>query len=150
MSRTSWAARSPPERVSPGQGQRFSPWTPPSDGCLRRYIHTGAVHLASRHDGLGRALGEALDRKIKTTTGQFARASDVAAPGVLLHHDGGREMSLNLLPGLIGRADRVVVAMDCVSHAAAGAARRLVRDSDKTLDAPPSLSLNSLLDAVAG
>ena len=59
-------------------------------------------------------------------------------------------MSLNLLPGLIGRAGRVVVAMDCVSHAAAGAARRLVRDSDKTLDAPPSLSLNSLLDVVAG
>lgn len=70
-----------------------------------------------------------------------------SAGGTLLHHDGGREMSLSLLPGLVGRADRVVVALDCVSHAAAGAARRLVRDKGKSLDALPSLSLNSLLNA---
>ncbi len=70
------------------------------------------------------------------------------AGGILLHHDGGREMSLGLLPGLVGRADRVVVALDCVSHAAAGAARRLVRDKGKALDALPSLSLSSLLNAV--
>ena len=71
-----------------------------------------------------------------------------SAGGTLLHHDGGREMSLSLLPGLVGRADRIVVALDCVSHAAAGAARRLVRDRGKALDALPSLSLNSLLNAV--
>ena len=28
------------------------------------------------------------------------------AGGTLLHHDGGREMSLSLLPGMVGRADR--------------------------------------------
>lgn len=66
------------------------------------------------------------------------------AGGVLLHHDGGREMSLSLLPGLIGRADRVAVALDSVSHAAASTARRLVRDSGKSLDQLPTLSLNSL------
>ena len=66
------------------------------------------------------------------------------AGGVLLHHDGGREMSLGLLPGLIGRADRVAVALDCVSHAAASAARRMVRDSGKPLEQLPTLSLNAL------
>ena len=70
------------------------------------------------------------------------------AGGTLLHHDGGREMSLSLLPGMVGRADRVVVALDCVSHAAAAAARRLVRDKGKALNALPNLSLNSLLGAV--
>ena len=66
------------------------------------------------------------------------------AGGTLLHHDGGREMSLSLLPGLVGRADRVAVALDSVSHAAASTARRLVRDSGKSLDALPTLSLNAL------
>ncbi|MGD9507892.1 MAG: DUF2325 domain-containing protein [Geminicoccaceae bacterium] len=66
------------------------------------------------------------------------------AGGVLLHHDGGREMSLGLLPGLIGRADRVAVALDSVSHAAASTARRLVRLSGKSLDQLPTLSLNAL------
>ena len=66
------------------------------------------------------------------------------AGGTLLHHDGGREMSLSLLPGLVGRADRVALALDCVSHAAAAAARRLVRDAGKSLDQLPTLSLNTL------
>jgi hypothetical protein len=71
------------------------------------------------------------------------------AGGVLLHHDGGREMSLSLLPGLVGRADRVAVALDCVSHAAASAARRLVRDTGKSLDQLPTLSLNALAGVVS-
>ena len=53
-------------------------------------------------------------------------------------------MSLSLLPGLVGRADRVALALDCVSHAAAAAARRLVRDAGKSLDQLPTLSLNTL------
>ena len=71
-----------------------------------------------------------------------------AAGGTLLHHDGGTEMSLGLLPGLVSRADRVFVALDSVSHAAAGAARRLTRGSGKSLVALPSLSLTSLARAV--
>lgn len=71
------------------------------------------------------------------------------AGGTLLHHDGGREMSLSLLPGLVGRADRVVVALDCVSHAAAGAARRLVRTAGKPLIQLPTLSLTALSTAMS-
>ena len=81
--------------------------------------------------------------QVPTLTQAVARAG-----GTLLHHDGGREMSLGLLPGMVGRSDRVVVALDCVSHAAAAAARRLVRDKGKALSALPNLSLSSLLGAV--
>lgn len=81
--------------------------------------------------------------QVPTLTQAVARAG-----GTLLHHDGGREMSLGLLPGMVGRSDWVVVALDCVSHAAAAAARRLVRDKGKALSALPNLSLSSLLGAV--
>jgi hypothetical protein len=58
-------------------------------------------------------------------------------------------MSLNLLPGLVGRSDRVAVALDCVSHAAASTARRLVRDAGKSLDQLPTLSQNALAGVVS-
>ena len=37
----------------------------------------------------------------------------------LLHHDGGVEDTLDLLPGLTSRADLVLFPVDCISHAAA-------------------------------
>jgi hypothetical protein len=96
-----------------------------------------------------------LDRTIILLVGgRLAQVSPLTrvverAGGVLLHHDGGREMSLNLLPGLVGRADRVAVVLDCVSHAAASTARRLVRDAGKSLDQLPTLSQNALASVVS-
>jgi hypothetical protein len=44
--------------------------------------------------------------------------------GTALHHDGGIEESLDLLAGLVSRADIVLFPVDCVSHAAVGAIKR--------------------------
>lgn len=72
-----------------------------------------------------------------------------AAGGSLLHHDGELEMSLGLLAGLVGRADRVLVALDCVSHAAADATRRLALAAGKPWLPLRHPSLATLARAVA-
>jgi hypothetical protein len=48
-----------------------------------------------------------------------------------LHHDGGIEDRGGLLAGLVSRADLVMFPVDCVSHDAALAVKRLCRQSDK-------------------
>jgi hypothetical protein len=45
--------------------------------------------------------------------------------GHFLHHDGGIEHSPALLPGLVSRADIAVFPVDCVSHDAATAVKRV-------------------------
>jgi hypothetical protein len=45
--------------------------------------------------------------------------------GHFLHHDGGIEHSPALLPGLVSRADIAVFPVDCVSHDAAAAVKRV-------------------------
>jgi Uncharacterized protein conserved in bacteria (DUF2325) len=49
------------------------------------------------------------------------------ASGAFLHHDGGIEHSMTLLPGLISRADHVVFPIDCISHDAMGMVKRQCR-----------------------
>jgi hypothetical protein len=49
------------------------------------------------------------------------------AGGVFLHHDGGIEHSMALLPGLIGRADIAMFPIDCISHDAMGMVKRQSR-----------------------
>jgi hypothetical protein len=49
----------------------------------------------------------------------------------LLHHDGGIEESSLLLAGLIARADIVVFPVDCISHEAALAVKRMCRQQAK-------------------
>jgi hypothetical protein len=49
------------------------------------------------------------------------------AGGVFLHHDGGIEHSMTLLPGLIGRADIAMFPIDCISHDAMGMVKRQSR-----------------------
>jgi hypothetical protein len=49
------------------------------------------------------------------------------AGGVFLHHDGGLEHSMTLLPGLIGRADIAMFPIDCISHDAMGMVKRQSR-----------------------
>jgi hypothetical protein len=72
-----------------------------------------------------------------------------AAGGALLCHDGGQHDHVSLLPGLIGRADRVVFPVDCVSHDAALTAKRLCRQLEKPWSPLRSAGFASFLSAFA-
>jgi hypothetical protein len=52
---------------------------------------------------------------------------------VFLHHDGGIEERGGLLPGLVSRADAVLFPVNCVSHAAMLAVKRLCQQAEKPL-----------------
>jgi len=51
--------------------------------------------------------------------------------GQLIHHDGGKERSIDELAGAVVKADAVVFPTDCVSHGAALKVKRLCRQSMK-------------------
>jgi len=53
------------------------------------------------------------------------------AGATLLHHDGGIEERSGLLQGLVSRADAVLFPVDCISHAAMAALKRICRQSGK-------------------
>jgi len=78
------------------------------------------------------------------------RASLGAAGGALLCHDGGRHDHPSLLPGLVSQADRVAFPVDCVSHDAALAVKRLCRQLGKPWLPLRSAGLGSFLAALAG
>jgi hypothetical protein len=59
------------------------------------------------------------------------RALVARADGVFLHHDGGMQHNSALLPGLISRAQWILFPVDCISHDAMGAIKRLCRQSGK-------------------
>jgi hypothetical protein len=65
-----------------------------------------------------------------------------------LHHDGGIENHLNLLPGLTSRADLVLFPVDCISHDAAHAVKLLCRQAGKRFVPLRSASATSLLAAL--
>jgi len=77
------------------------------------------------------------------------RSTVEAAGGVLLRHDGGQHENPALLPGLIGGVDRVAFPVDCVSHDAALAVKRLCRRFGKPWIALRSAGLGSFLAAFA-
>ncbi len=77
------------------------------------------------------------------------RASLEVAGGALLCHDGGRHDHPSLLPGLISQADRVAFPVDCVSHDAALAVKRLCRQLGKPWLPLRSAGLGSFLAALA-
>jgi hypothetical protein len=66
-----------------------------------------------------------------------------------LHHDGGKEQHTDLLPGLISRADLVLFPVDCISHEAALAIKRLCRQAAKGFVPLRSAGAASLLAALA-
>jgi len=78
------------------------------------------------------------------------RASLEAAGGALLCHDGGQHDHPSLLPGLVSQADRVAFPVDCVSHDAALAVKRLCRQLGKPWLPLRSAGLGSFLAALAG
>ena len=71
------------------------------------------------------------------------------AGGALLHHDGGIEHSMTLLPGLISRADCAVFPIDCVSHDAVAMLKRQCRQCAKPFIPLRTSSLASLLAGLA-
>lgn len=66
----------------------------------------------------------------------------------LLHHDGGVETSMALLPGLITRADLVIFPVDCVSHEATTIVKRLCRQTGKRYVPLRSAGLTSYVAAL--
>jgi len=66
-----------------------------------------------------------------------------------LHHDGGIEHSATLLPGLVSRADYLFFPVDCISHDAAAAVKRLCRQLEKPYQPLRTASLATLVSALA-
>ncbi|GGF48269.1 hypothetical protein GCM10011611_63350 [Aliidongia dinghuensis] len=71
----------------------------------------------------------------------FADRADIE----LLHHDGGIEDRSGLLPGLVSRADVACFPVDCISHDAAAAVKRLCRQAGKPFLPLRSVGIGSLL-----
>jgi len=65
-----------------------------------------------------------------------------------LHHDGGIEDNSALIPGLVGRADRVFFPVDCISHDAMATTKRLCRAMTKIYEPLRTASLSCLLSAL--
>jgi hypothetical protein len=76
------------------------------------------------------------------------KAAVERAGGVFLHHDGGIEHSMTLLPGLISRADCAVFPIDCISHDAMGMLKRQCRQSAKPFIPLRTSSLASLVSGL--
>jgi Uncharacterized protein conserved in bacteria (DUF2325) len=70
------------------------------------------------------------------------------AGGRFLHHDGGLEQSSGLLPGLIGRADRVLFPIDCISHDAVATIKRVCRALGRSYEPLRTASLACVLAAL--
>ena len=66
----------------------------------------------------------------------------------LLYHDGGLEERKGLLAGIVSRADAVFFPVDCVSHDAVWALKRLCRQAGKPYLPLRSTSLTSFIAAV--
>lgn len=65
-----------------------------------------------------------------------------------VHHDGGVEHHLSLLPGLASQADLIMFPVDCISHHAARLAKQLCRHGRKRFIPLRSASATSLLAAL--
>jgi hypothetical protein len=71
------------------------------------------------------------------------------AGGAFLHHDGGIEHSMTLMPGLVSRADIAVFPIDCISHDAMGMVKRQCRLAEKPFIPLRTSSLACLLGGLA-
>jgi hypothetical protein len=77
------------------------------------------------------------------------KAAVERAGGAFLHHDGGIEHSMTLLPGLVSRAGCTVFPVDCISHDAMGAVKRHCRQAGKPFVPLRTSSVTSLLAGLA-
>lgn len=79
---------------------------------------------------------EAIKRWVESGSGHF------------LHHDGGKEERIGLMASLLQGADVAVFPVDCVSHDAMGALKRLCRQIGKPYRALRTSSLASFVHAM--
>jgi hypothetical protein len=77
------------------------------------------------------------------------KAMTERAGGRFLHHDGGIEHSIGLIPGLVRRADRVFFPIDCISHDAVVTIKRHCRLAQTIYEPLRTASLACLLSALA-
>ena len=129
-----------------------------------RELDTLRQELAALESGLGASLQtgdsapfDALDLQGATVLYVGGRANQApqlkslveSTNGHFLHHDGGIEHSSALLPGLISRADIAVFPVDCVSHDAVAAVKRICRQLGKRYIPLRTSSLACLLSGLA-
>jgi Uncharacterized protein conserved in bacteria (DUF2325) len=76
------------------------------------------------------------------------RAVVERAGGHFLHHDGGIEHNIGLLPSLVSRADQVAFPVECVSHDAVATIKRLCRQTGRPYQPLRSASLACLLSVL--
>lgn len=69
--------------------------------------------------------------------------------GTLLSHDGGIEENLSLLPGLVSRSERVFFPIECISHEATNAVKRLCEAGGTPFQPVRSASLASFVHAIS-
>jgi hypothetical protein len=77
------------------------------------------------------------------------RALSEALGASLQHHDGGVDEQIGLLAGLVNRADFVLFPVDCISHEAALAIKRLCRQAGKPFIPLRSAGQGAFLAALA-
>ncbi|HEY6254373.1 MAG TPA: DUF2325 domain-containing protein [Xanthobacteraceae bacterium] len=100
---------------------------------LRQELDSLEQRLGAASPAEGGAAPDELDLHGLTVLYVGGRASQApqlkglveSTKGRFLHHDGGIEHSPTLLPGLVSRADIAVFPVDCVSHDAAAAVKRV-------------------------
>ena len=82
--------------------------------------------------------------------GQISQLKGLAeqAGAEFVHHDGGIEQAVGLLPGLVGRADVAFFPVDCVSHSAMIAVKRACQQLSRPYLALRTSSLTCLLSAL--
>ena len=76
------------------------------------------------------------------------RALTERCGGELLHHDGGVDDNMAGLPGLVSRADIILLPADCVSHEAMWSAKRLATQLGKPFQPMRTASLAAFTRAL--
>jgi len=104
------------------------------EAALRRELDVVEASLAVPHADAGP--GPRLDLTVLYVGGRPAQIGHLRglterAGAVFLYHDGGIEEREGLLPGLVSRADAVLFPVDCISHTAMLAVKRLCRQTGK-------------------
>lgn len=114
------------------------------EGSVASALGAGtAAPVAPRLDG----------RTLLYVGGRLAQVAQIRAGAArlgaeLLHHDGGMEDGMSLLPALIGRADAMLFPVDCVSHAAVATVKQLCRQGGKPYLPLRASGLGAFLAAV--
>ena len=123
---------------------------------IERELESIEAHLAALAEPSTAGSADALDVSGITVLYVGGRAHQTpqikglieGAGGRFLHHDGGLEQSSGLLPGLIGRADRVLFPIDCISHEAVATIKRVCRALGRSYEPLRTASLACVLAAL--